>query len=236
MVHIAIIDDNAVDRLLLSEQLQQDMKRRGIPYEVSEFTGGSEFLEQLAPGRFQIAFLDIYMGEPDGFAVAKVLYKKDPLCKIIFLTSSDEYVLDSFSVNATYYLLKNSKQSKFRQALDFCFPKKKDDTITVRTRNGIASVSKSAILYVLHTGRFVYIHLTSQVLESYASFKELTDPLLKDERFLLCSRGVLINMQFVSKQQDNDFIMQDGSIQPISRRSRANVLKAYQQFSIDETI
>lgn len=125
MVHIAIIDDNAVDRLLLSEQLQQDMKRRGIPYEVSEFTGGSEFLEQFAPGRFQIAFLDIYMGEPDGFSVAKVLYKKDPLCKIIFLTSSDEYVLDSFSVNATYYLLKNSKQSKFRQALDFCFPKKR---------------------------------------------------------------------------------------------------------------
>ena len=216
MVHIAIIDDNAVDRLLLSEQLQQDMKRRGIPYEVSEFTGGSEFLEQFAPGRFQIAFLDIYMGEQDGFAVAKVL--------------------DSFSVNATYYLLKNSKQSKFRQALDFCFPKKKDDTITVRTRNGIASVSKSAILYVLHTGRFVYIHLTGQVLESYASFKELTDPLLKDERFLLCSRGVLINMQFVSRQQDNDFIMQDGSIQPISRRSRANVLKAYQQFSIDKII
>lgn len=234
MIHIAIVDDMADDRAALSAFIIKDMAQRNLPYVAEEFISGEDFLASFAPQHFSVAFLDIYMGELNGIEVARKIYDSDPTCKIVFLTTSREHMLDSFSVNPTYYLVKPFVEEKLRQALDFCFPQPKPtDFLTIRTKNGTMLVARTDICYIQHVGRYGYVRLSDGEIESLQSFGELTAPLLEDKRFLTCFRGVMVNLHFIQKQEDCDFIMTDGSRQPISRRSKGEVLKVFEQFALD---
>ena len=105
-MNIAIVDDLASDRLQLIGKLQTYMQQARIPFTLYEFDSGEAFLEAFSPGRFSIVFLDIYMGGMTGMAVAHAIREQDFDCRLIFLTQSEEYLREGYSVNAVHYLIK----------------------------------------------------------------------------------------------------------------------------------
>ena len=122
MLRIAIIDDLSADRAVLREALERELAPRGAAFTIEEFASGEEFTAAFVPRQYDAAFIDIYMGEVSGMEVARLLYHRDPACRIIFLTTSQEFMLESYAVRAPYYLVKPFAEERLRQALDFCFP------------------------------------------------------------------------------------------------------------------
>lgn len=64
--------------------------------------------------RFDIIFLDIIMGDMNGMTCARIIRQQDTLVKIIFLTSSTDYVYEGYEVNATGYLVKPINIDQYR--------------------------------------------------------------------------------------------------------------------------
>lgn len=233
-MHIAIVDDIAADRISLKKLLRSaaEVKKWNISDE--EFSSGEAFLDVFSAGRFDAVFLDIYMDKVSGMDVARFLFERDPMCKIVFLTTSDEFLLESYSVRATYYLLKPIEHERLLQALEFCFPaQKRSDTLLVRTKDGTVIIPRDKIIYIESVGRTRCVHTETAVINTPDSFGDLVAPLTDDKRFLSCGRGVMLQMAHISSQEKSDFVMTDGARLPIPRRSRSEILAAFEAFALD---
>lgn len=72
-------------------------------------------IRDLAP---QLVFLDVQMPGADGFAVIKKLVEKRiPLPRFIFVTAFDQYAVQAFEVNALDYVLKPISKSRLEKAV-----------------------------------------------------------------------------------------------------------------------
>ena len=56
--------------------------------------------------------------------------------------------------------------------------------------------------------------------------------LSKNEAFLTCNRGLLINMDHVIGVRDDMFLMQDGSSFPLRSRGRAELMARFTRYQI----
>ena len=233
-MRIAIVDDIAADRSSFKAQLHRAAEQKGLRFSEEEFSSGEAFLNAFCPGIFDAVFLDIYMNKISGMDAARVIFEQDPDCRIVFLTTSDEFLLESYSVRATYYLLKPVEPERLMQALEFCFPlHKKTDTLPVRTKNGTVIIPKDDIIYIESVGRLRCIHTKDGIIETADRFSDVIAPLESDRRFLSCGRGIMLHMAHISSQEKSDFIMTDGARLPIPRRSRNEILSAFKVFALE---
>lgn len=78
-----------------------------------------ELLSEVERGtRLDIIFLDVLMPGQDGISAAREIRKYDTSVKIIYLTSSSEYAVDSYEVGAYFYQLKPIWQESFYRLMD----------------------------------------------------------------------------------------------------------------------
>lgn len=62
--------------------------------------------------------MDICMPGVLGTDAAAEMLEKNPEMGVIFLTTSDDYAIEAFAMNATHYLLKPFSQEEFDAAVD----------------------------------------------------------------------------------------------------------------------
>lgn len=103
---IAICDDDAYFREqiegLVQKYISGDLKKT-----VSVFSHAEELLEDVNKnGGFDIYLLDIVMPAMNGIDLGKELRKNGQDGKIIYLTSSAEFAIDSYEAEASSYILK----------------------------------------------------------------------------------------------------------------------------------
>ena len=55
----------------------------------------------------------------------------------------------------------------------------------------------------------------------------LTQWLAQDVRFLECYHRLTVNMEQIEVMEENDFVLKNRAIMPISRRKKAEVKQAY---------
>ena len=94
---VAVCDDNKSMLDFISKQISKDLEDNGITCEISSFLNGKEFITQHEKTQFDIVFLDIKMSDIDGFTVAKELRNSSDNTQIIFVTTEDVLVYDSFN-------------------------------------------------------------------------------------------------------------------------------------------
>lgn len=233
-MRVAIVDDRPEDRQALSACLASYMQINHLNYTLSEFEDATTFLAAIAHTHFQVVFMDIYLTDMNGMAVAKKLRETDPHCKIIFLTVTEEYARMGYGLAATYYLLKpiSHYPQEFEEAMALCQLKAPYDvpllSITVNTQK--LELPTEYILYIDYQNRLTRIHTTDRVIQVRESFQEVTAALQKDKRFLLCYRGILVNMDYVSAVDKQDFHLSNGESLPLAQRKGKQLREAYRQY------
>lgn len=97
MIRAAICDDEPTILDYLYEHISRVFKRQGANAQIDRFTSGKKFLAAHKTKPFDVAFLDIKMPDISGFDVAAELRKLSEKTRIIFITTENALVYDSFS-------------------------------------------------------------------------------------------------------------------------------------------
>ena len=84
------------------------------------FQRGRVFGARFTAGKYDLIFLDIYMDGITGMETAKRIRRADHGCRIIFITTSPEFAVESYDVSASFYLLKPIEKNGVFAALDRC--------------------------------------------------------------------------------------------------------------------
>lgn len=230
---IAAVDDQAGDRSWLRERLADYMDRHGIGYVFSAFESGEAFLAALRGGtRFDIVFMDIYMGGCSGVETARELRQVDLDCRLVFLTSSAEFMPQGFSLNSAHYLIKPVSEEDFEQAMVNCRIQRplQLPTLRVTVAGQALEVDTRQIRYLDVERRTSVLHTVGGSLPLGRSFSAVSALLLADRRFLLCFKGVCVNMDHVSAQTGDELLLDDGSRLPIAPRRRREILAQYREY------
>ena len=235
-MNIAIIDDSSTDRILLSSFLKRYLKENHvqIPATITEFESGEDFFASYTANYFQIVFIDCYMYGISGMEVAKKLRDREDTCAIFFTTSTPEYAVESFLVKASGYLLKPYKYE------DFCKSVNLSDTVKLLVSNpfveypdgkNILRLFVSDIIFCNTNGHYIQVVSKSRGnLRFRCSFDAFSTPLLEYPQFLTSCRGHLINMDYVKHIEDCDFIMEDNSHVPITKKSKTEIRGIYENY------
>lgn len=234
-MNIAIVEDLQEDRQWLSHKIKNYMEQHCLTYTLYEYERAEDFVKALSFHTFSIVFMDIYLDSMSGMEAAVILRQKTRNCKLIFLTCTDEYLRQGYSVNASHYLIKPVEDSYFLEAMENCHIQPQytvpylefiSDGVQVRLDTG-------RILYINLQGRTVYIHTAQHVFTVTSSFSRIIEPLLNDNRFLLCIQGILVNMDYISGHEDSVFILKNGHRLPINLRNRKRILQLYRNYMFD---
>ena len=105
MLRIAICDD--MSEFLLSTKIQlEQWKDKPEELIIELFNNGDSLIEAHIANPYDIIFLDVLMLLLNGIETASEIRKHDRSVKIVFLTSTSAFAVDSYTVHADNYLLK----------------------------------------------------------------------------------------------------------------------------------
>ena len=218
-MRIAICDDEVFYReqiLGLTQKYAIQNKSKKIT--VSAFTHAEELLDAVnKSGGFDIYILDVIMPGMNGIELGKLLREKGFDERIIYLTTSDEFAVASYKVNAADYMIKPVPENEFISSLDKVVKSVsdiKDKFTLIKTKDGSVKLSFDNLVYAELIKRTVIYHLRDgNAIESVyirTNFGDTVKDLASDKRFVFCGKSLLLNLHHISGVQ-NEAIVFDSS-------------------------
>ena len=188
--------------------------------------------EQL--GCYDIAFLDIDMGETSGMDLARRLRRLQQDTVLFFVTNFVEYSLEGYEVQAFRYLLKSDLDEKLekylQQAVSVC--RKERALIRIQSEREEVDIPPQAILYIEAALRRSTLHLrgfSCDTLTTRTTLNELTG-LLAPRGFLRVHKSFLVNMAHIQRLQSTLVCLAGGIELPVSAHRYPEVKKDYLQW------
>ena len=202
MIRVALCDDDTFALNEMKGFLDRYCKERNQEIVSTIFCNPLELLTEIDQGvRFDILFLDILMPGQNGIETAAEIRSFDSKIKIIFLTSSPEFAVQSYTVEAYFYQLKPLRWENFSQVMDSVLEKcvHRQGGSLILQCNGLLTridLGKLEFCEVIH--RTLLFHLISgKVLESTGSLNELARKLSSYNCFLQIHRSYIVNLNYV---------------------------------------
>lgn len=237
MLKIAVCDDNSIELDRLSTLLSAYCKRNaGLRYHI--FESATALLSSMYNTDYDILFLDIMMPDLDGMQAAHEIRKSNKDIKIIFLTSSPEFALESYSIKAFDYLLKPITKVQLYRVLDTLFAdqQKPQEYFLVKTKTGFSRIEFSRLSFVEVINKQLYFHLTNgNTIAVNSSLSVFENTLLNRPEFIKIHRSYIVNLWQMSEITSKDFLSISGDCIPISRLLYPKVRVAFMNHLFIET-
>lgn len=234
-MRIAACDDDLKFLQELSHLLNQYGEEYNCNIEYKIYTNPLELVSQIEKGiHYDVILLDVFMPGINGIQCAKDIRIYDNLVKIVFLTTSTEYAVESYSVKAYDYLLKPLQKERLFSLL--CQVEKEEDKsekniIVVKTKTGITKIALKKLEYCEVVNRKLILHLTNKEdLECSIRINELEDKLVSFGMFFRVHRSYLINMDYINTLTTHSIIMENGAKIPVPREKYAQIKQNYMEY------
>jgi len=169
-------------------------------------------------GGFDLYILDIVMqNDITGIELGVKLRQAGYNGKIVYLTSSAEYAIDSFKVKPFQYIMKPVEKEYFFSVIDEAYEiisHENNQKFMVKTKENSLLVSYDSILYVELVKRTLVFNLVGgKTVESTTlrtTFSEAVAELTADSRFIICGSGMLINLHHVTSVGNDSLVFRNG--------------------------
>jgi len=180
-----------------------------------------------------LLFLDIHMGDGDGFDLLEMIGSDD--LKVIFTTASEDHALRAFRFDAVDYLLKPIQPDLLAQALDKVRAsigvqkktdvKDPDGSIALNTQEEIRIVKISDLIRLEAMGNYTTFHTVDGKILVTKTLKEF-EAVLPDS-FIRVHQSHLVNSAKIKayiKTEGGYLKMIDGSDVSVSVRKKSQVM------------
>lgn len=238
MIKIAFCDDDMEVLHQMNELLDRYRVERNEDITYAAFQSPFELLTEIEKGiRPDILFLDVVMPGQNGMDVAKEIRQYDTNMKIIFLTSSPEFAVESYTVGAYFYQLKPIWGESFFRLMDSVLSeceKKKKNSLILRSKDGITRVNLQQLEYCEVLGRKLLFHLENgAVLESAGSLDDLAGQLMQYSNFFRPHRSFLVNMEYIQNISSRSIKMVNDAEIPIPHGKCSEIKNTYMEYAFN---
>lgn len=238
MIKIAFCDDDMEVLHQMNELLDRYRIERNEDITYAAFQSPFELLTEIEKGiRPDILFLDVVMPGQNGMDVAKEIRQYDTNMKIIFLTSSPEFAVESYSVGAYFYQLKPIWEESFFRLMDAVLAeceKKKKNSLILRSKDGITRIDLQQLEYCEVLGRKLLFHLENgAVLESAGSLDDLAGQLMQHSNFFRPHRSFLVNMEYIQNISSRSIKMVNDAEIPIPHGKCSEIKNTYMEYAFN---
>ena len=238
MIRVAFCDDDQSvlsDMSVLLERYRTEHSQE-IVYTV--FHSPLELLAEFSRGMsVDILFLDVIMPGENGINTAREIRQYDSNVKIIFLTSSAEYAVESYKVDAWFYQMKPVCEESFFKLMDSVVEecsKARQSSLIVRCKNGIMRIDLEKLQYCEVMGRTLVFHMNSgKMLESIGSLDKLCGELAQYENFLRPHRSFLVNMEYILSISGRAITMDDHTEIPVPHGKASEIKSRYLEYAFN---
>ena len=243
-MRIAIVDDEpevcTAVRDYLIHILEKYWPKQATLVEVDQFETAEAMLDSFECCTYDLLLLDIRMPGLGGMAAAHRIREKSNDVGIIFLTSSEEYLMEGYRVFADGHFLKpvNMDEEAFRAALARVFERrvKAAQVLEVRHNGQPLEILFNKIYYIDLDGGRLHVVLAQGgiCLARPYTYEWAVEQLSSDTRFLECYHRILVNMDKIERMTKENFVLMNGVELPISQRRRSSVRTAYMQYLLNQ--
>ena len=226
---IAICDDNLniVDEV--KNLLDEYALSKNLSLDISTFNDGQAVLE--SDERFNIAILDVEMPGCNGIELGKILREKNRHIVLMYITSHKKYLDEALNLNAARFFEKPIDSKRFYDGLDNALKRIDNTTIKFFLKEDNASVR-------INANDIIYVEIepighrkTKIVTEekTYISSNKIVfwEEHLISSLFVKTHKSYIINMEYITKYENNTLQLDGKYNVPISRNYQSSVHKAF---------
>lgn len=257
-MRIAILEDHARERRLLglfcrsyfSEHPDLSSDEPALmPYATAD-----EFLQAWSQCRFDLVLLDCYLTDDEsdthsltGLDVARSMRRGRDDCPIVFITSSNDFAVLGYEVQASGYLLKPVSRTDFTATMDrvaaalakraptnALAPAQSDGTLTewqMAFGSPATLVDRRCIVCCLSRAHYVEFAFADRSrIRIRVNFSDVERQLTAFDNFYRTARGALANFDYATGLDGNEFVMRTGDRVPITKTATAQAGRAYTQY------
>lgn len=236
MIKIVFCDDDIVALKEISSLLDRYRAEHDQEIACTYFRSPLELLTEIEKGmRPDILFLDVIMPGESGISVAREIRQYDSVVKIIFLTSSTEYAVESYMVGAYSYQIKPICEDVFFGLLDSVIAeceKIQSRSLIMRCKSGITKIRLEKLEYCEVAGHTLLFYMEDgNVLESSGSLDELCGKLAQCDNFLRPHRSFLVNMEYIQNISCKTITMENLAEIPIPHGKYSEIRNRYLEYA-----
>jgi DNA-binding LytR/AlgR family response regulator len=237
MMTLAICDD---DRDYTAELRKQIIGYFGKMQQIDfmNFHSGAALAQSLLVEhkKFDAIFLDVIMPEHDGIKIAKILREKNITIPIIFVSTSRDYIVDGYYVDALAYVVKDDKRLTVEQALDKLMKLRKlseREFLHVRNDKRSYVIPFSEILTVEKDARKTVItrmkKAKGETIYTNQPISQLAQQISEHSDFTIYYHSSYLNAANIKdfNKKASTVTMKDGSVIFVSRANMNSVMTAY---------
>ncbi len=235
---IAVCDDNQEELHRVASLLEDYQAEKTVSISLRLFGSSVELASIAQQENFDLYLLDVLMPALNGMELAREIQTFNTAVPILFLTSSPEFAVESYTVHAVNYLLKPvSRESLFSALNDISAQQKADrkNYIIVKSNIGVRKILLSQLVYVeAHDRRVIYHLQNGGQVDCIARFSAIAGELLKNIEFIQPHRSYLVNMSYINIIGTMDMELQDHTVLPLAQRRVAEIKEYYLAYQMGE--
>lgn len=233
-MYLAICDDEISQISHITTLLEAYRKERLPSLRWSAFQTGFSLLSAMEQGQaFDGVLLDIYMVDMNGMEVARSIRTVNDSINIMFLTSSSDFAVESYQVEASDYMLKPITQEKLFRLLDKMVNRLKiaeEQGMIVKNADGnITKVLWNRLMYLEAMGHYgVLYHADGTSTRTTLSFSSLLKEIETQKNFIQIHRSYVVNLHYIHRIEKTKVILLDGTELPLPRSRYQKVADYFQ--------
>ncbi len=239
MIKVAFCDNDMSVLKQLKGLLDQYCKKSNKEIEYTAFYSSLELMAEIERSvRYDILFLDVILPNENGIDIAKEIRQYDSVVKIIFLTSSSEFAVQSYTVGAYFYQVKPILDDVFFRLMDSAISgcqKEQKRSLILSCKSGILRIDLERLEYCEVIKRTLVFNMENgKVIESSGSMDKLCEQLSRYDNFMRPHRSFLVNMEYIQMISHKTIIMDNQAEIPIPHGKCSEIKKMYLDYVLSK--
>ncbi|MDF2877582.1 MAG: response regulator transcription factor [Clostridia bacterium] len=235
MIRIALCDDNHIFLEEFQDFVEKYLVNHCVKGEVHIYDSGGELIKQLEKDNdfFDIIFLDINMPHVDGIEAAEQVRAINTNVILIFLTSIEDRVYETFQFNTFRFIRKNCMLIELDECLDKALRivENEKTSYSFKTKEGMVKLSAQEILYFIYINRHVEVKtINNYYILTVTRFQDVIN-LFSNKDFICIHRGCIVNVKYIKVINRLCIVLDNNEKLSISRYKVNEVFRAFTNYA-----
>lgn len=180
---------------------------------------------------YNIAFLDVEMGEINGLKIAEHLKQKNKNIIVFFITDYEKYIDDAMNLFALRFIKKPLDYTRFYSGLDKAIELINEDVVEFYLKDSkkLLKIKSNEIIYIETIG-----HKTKVVTDNGVYYSgDLIDfwqKKLTHSSFYRIHKSFILNLDYINEYQRIEVKLSNGDIIPVSYRNQTAFRKYFYDY------